>query len=136
MKKIKFLLAIILCSGCCVLTGCLESSFQLSDQSRLPVWVKLPPTVTRQDVSVTLNYYTTPFGTNAKLIVSNRRGDLLQKMTGPDKPIENASGEVRYPSYVLVVVNDVPEVIEHRAQEPIFYVCDDPRIRERILHNK
>jgi len=97
IEKINLLLAAILCSGCCLLSGCLESSFQLSDESRLPVWIKLPPTVKRQDVSLTLNYYSNPFGPNAKFILRNRRGDILEEVSGNDKPIGSTLSELKYP---------------------------------------
>jgi len=115
------------------LTGCLESTFELSDDSRLPVWIKLPPKVKRQDVSLTLNYYSVLVGPNAKFILRNKRGDILQEVRGDDRPITSLS---KYPVYVLVVVNGVPEVIEHRTKGPIFYVLDDPAIKKKILQEK
>ena len=132
MKRIILLVA-ILCSGCCLLSGCLESSFQLSDESRLPVWIKLPPTTKRQDVSLTLNYYSNPFGSNAKLILRNKRGDVLQEVSGDDKPMGSLS---EYPGYVLVVANGVPEVIEHRTKGPVFYVSDDPGMKAKVPHGR
>ena len=118
---------------CCLLTGCLESSFQLADESRLPVWIKLPPGLKRQDVSLTLNYYSNPFGANAKFILKNRRGDVLEKVSGNDEPINGVS---EYPGFVLVKVNGVSEIIEHRKMEPIFYVSDDASIRNKVPHDR
>jgi hypothetical protein len=133
-RIINLIFALILLSGFGLLIGCLESNFQLSDDSRLPVWIKLPPTVKRQDVSLTLNYYSNPFGPNAKFILRNRHGDILQEVSGNDKPIGNTLSELKYPSYVLVVVNGVPEIIEHRTMGPIFYISDDPDMKSKILH--
>lgn len=118
---------------CCLLTGCLESSFQLADESRLPVWIKLPPGLKRQDVSLTLNYYSNPFGANAKFILKNRRGDVLEEVSGTDKPINGVS---EYPGFVLVKVNGVSEIIEHRTKGPIFYVSDDASIRSKVPHDR
>ena len=118
---------------CCLLTGCLESSFQLADESRLPVWIKIPPGLKRQDVSLTLNYYSNPFGANAKFILKNRRGDVLEKVSGNDEPINGVS---EYPGFVLVKVNGVSEIIEHRKMEPIFYVSDDASIRNKVPHDR
>jgi hypothetical protein len=134
LKQVKLLLAAILCSGFCLLSGCLESSFQLSDESRLPVWIKLPPTVKRQDVSLTLNYYSNPFGPNAKFILTNKRGDILEEVSGNDRPIGSTLSKLKYPSYVLVVVNGVPEIVEHRMKGPIFYISDDPGFKRKIPH--
>jgi len=133
VKKTRLVIVAILFSGCSMLSGCLESSFQLSDASRLPVWIKLPPTVQRQDVSLTLNYYSVLFGPNAKLILKNRRGEVLEQLSGHDEPFGSLS---EYPVYVLVVVNGVPEIIEHRKMEPVFYVSDDSAIRSKILHGQ
>jgi len=132
--KIRMLFATVSICVCCLLTGCLESSFQLADESRLPVWIKLPPGLKRQDVSLTLNYYTNPFGANAKFILKNRRGDVLEKVSGNDEPIDgNVS---KYPVFVLVKVNGVSEIIEHRKMEPIFYVSDDASIRNKVSHER
>lgn len=127
------LFATVFICVCCLLTGCLESSFQLADESRLPVWIKLPPGLKRQDVSLTLNYYTNPFGATAKFILKNRRGDVLEAVSGTDKPINGVS---EYPSFVLVKVNGVSEIIEHRKMEPIFYVSDDASIRNKVPHDR
>ena len=117
-------------SVCCLLTGCLESSFQLANESRLPVWIKLPPDLKRQDVSLTLNYYSNPFGANAKFILKNSHGDVVEEVSGNDKPI---GGNVsNYPLFVLVKVNGVPEIIEHRTKGPVFYISDDDSIRNTI----
>ncbi len=128
MKARLFFAAISICV-CCLLTGCLESSFQLADESRLPVWITLPPDLKRQDVTLTLNYYSNPFGSNAKFILKNRRGDVVEEVSGTDKPINGVS---EYPGFVLVKVNGVSEIIEHRTKGPIFYVSDAASIRNEI----
>ncbi len=131
MKHVTRLLAVLVVGSMCLLNGCLESSFTLANDSRLPTWVKLPPMVQREDVSLTLNYYSTPFGPNAKFVLKNKQGAILQSLSGNDKPIgNNLSG---YPRYVKVVVRGVPEIIEHRAMEPIFYISDNPVIRNKAL---
>ncbi len=94
------------------------------------MWIKLPPTVKRQDVSLTLNYYSNPFGPTAKFILKNRHGDVLEEVSGTDKPINSVS---EYPGFVLVKVNGVPEIIEHRTKEPIFYISDDSIIKSKVL---
>ena len=131
--KIRVLFAAVSICVFCLLTGCLESSFQLADESRLPVWIKLPPGLKRQDVSLTLNYYTNPFGATARFILKNRRGGVLEEVSGTDKPINGAS---EYPGFVLIKVNGVSEIIEHRKMEPIFYVSDDASIRNKVSHER
>jgi hypothetical protein len=81
----RFLLwgiAIIISS--CAISGCLESSFQLANESRLPTWMALPPGLTRADVSVTLNYYGT-IGDDAKFILRDKNGRILKSVNGKCK---------------------------------------------------
>jgi len=44
------------------LTGCLESSFQLSRDSRLPKWFIYPERMPRSALSVTMDLYSSPSG--------------------------------------------------------------------------
>jgi hypothetical protein len=125
----KYLLIVALCISSCVITGCLESSFQLASESRLPKWITLPSGITRKDVSVTLNYYTT-IGDDVKVIFKDRTGKTLAEVKGKTKLQTPMSS---YPGYVVIVVNSVTEVIEHKKMEPIFYVSDDPTVRKELL---
>ncbi len=54
----------------------------------------------------------------------------MEEVSGTDKPINSVS---EYPGFVLVKVNGVPEIIEHRTNGPIFYISDDPIIKSKIL---
>ena len=124
---------VALCISSCVISGCLESSFQLASGSRLPKWEALPPGLTREDVSVTLNYYTTPFpSADAKFSLKNRKGKKLAEVKGKVK-CQYPYSSWSYPGYNAVVVNGTTEILEFRRMEPIFYVNDDPAIREEIL---
>ncbi len=139
LKHVSRLLVVLVVNSVCLLSGCIESSFSLADDSRLPAFVKLPPTVRRQDVSLTLNYYSNPFGPNAKFILKNKRGDVLERLRGNDKHIGNNLSE--YPLYVRVVVNGVPEIIEHRTKGPIFTfptipLSGDKTIGDRTLKGR
>lgn len=137
----KYLLLVALCISSCAITGCLESSFQLARESRLPKWIALPPGLTRTDVSVTLNYYTpTPLGNDAKFILKDRNGKKLAVINGKVRnlyPLELVNPpqgfDLGYPSYEVVDVNGTVEVMEHRKMEPIFYVLDEPAVRQEIL---
>lgn len=130
-KASRTVLALGLLIGLCFLSGCLESSFQLSKTSRLPVWFKLPMGLTRNDVSVTLNYYSNPFGANTKLIFKDKDGKVLEKVSGEDVSLTEAGV---YPAYVLVKANGASEVLEHQRMEPIFFVTDDPSIKSKAPH--
>ena len=127
-----YLLILAVCFSSCAMTGCLESSFNLASESRLPRWITLPPGVTRTDVSVELNYYTNPLGSDAKLILKDKNGKKLAEMKGKVK----CQMLSNHPAYVLVDVNATTEVIEHRKMEAIFYVNDDPAVREELSANR
>ena len=124
------------CVLSCALSGCLESSFQLARESRLPEWEAVPPGLTRADVSVTLNYYTSPLpGANdAEFILKNRKGKKLAEVQGKVK-CQYPYSRWSYPGYEAVVVNGTTEILEFRRMEPTFYVNDDPVIRKEILED-
>jgi hypothetical protein len=137
------------------MTGCLESSFNLASESRLPRWITLPPGLSRADVSVTLNYYTTlPGGSDAKFILRDRKGKKLAEIDGKEKgsyPLYLKSCPDRFdpgcPGYEVIVVNGITEIIknrpyrEHENMEQngrivaLFYVIDDPAVKEELLES-
>jgi hypothetical protein len=112
-----------------------ESTFQLASESRLPKWITLPPDFTRADVSITMSYYSMPWGGSAEFILQNAKGQILEQAAGKEKcrepfqlknpPQGFPSG---YPMYEGVTVNGTTEMIEHRKMEPVFYITDDPAV--------
>ena len=62
---------------------------------------------------------------NAELagVVGTSKG--LEPLTLKNPPAGFPPG---YPSYEIITVHGVPDVIEHRRMEPIFYVNDDPAV--------
>lgn len=136
----KWLLIIALFVSSCAITGCLESSFNLAGDSRLPRWITLPPGLTRTEVTVTLNYYTKPGGNDAKFILKDRKGKKLAEVRGQVKNSEPLrlknpppGFDSGYPTYEVIVAHGITEIVEHRRMEPIFYVTDDPAVREQLL---
>ena len=126
----KFSLIVALSISFLPMTGCLESTFNLANDSRLPKWVTLPPGVTRQDVSITLSYYTPLGGDDAKLTLKDRGGKTLAEVSGKMKC---HSSFANYPEYEVVVVNGITEVIEHKKMEPVFHIADDPALKKMLL---
>ena len=136
--KTHLLLGILLASVCLTNMGCeflAESTFKLADESRLPKWLKLPPGVTRADVTLTMSYYIWPWGISAQFTSQKKNGQVVIKEDGKvrckepfqlkSSPQPASSG---YPSYEPITVNGITEIIEHRKMEPIFYVTDDPAV--------
>lgn len=117
------------------MSGCIESQFQLASESRLPKSVKLPPELTRTDVSVELRYYTSPLGGSAKFILRDKKGKKLAQVDGKTKgPCPKGfENRYRHPSYEVITGNGITEIVEHRKPEPIFYLTDDPAVWKELM---
>jgi len=132
------LLVGITTAACLLLLGCEyfpESSFELARESRLPKWFTLPPGTSRAEVSVTMNYYVKMSGRTATFILTDAKKNKLKKLSGTQKGLEPLQLKkpppgfpAGYPSYEIITVNGITEIIEHRYMEPIFYVTDDPTV--------
>ena len=116
-----------------------ESTFELAGESRLPKWITLPPGLTRADVSITMNYYVLPWGRSATFILRDTKGKQLTKIggklrgLGPNQLKQAPKGfPPGYPSYEVITVNGITEIIEHRKSEPLFYVTDDPAVWKEL----
>ena len=112
-----------------------ESTFALASESRLPKWITLPAGLTRADVSITMSYYIKPWGSSATFILRETKGKLRTKVDGKVKGLEPSQLKnpphgfpPGYPSYEVITVNGITEIIEHRKPEPIFYITDDPAV--------
>jgi hypothetical protein len=109
-----------------------EATFALANESRLPKWITLPPGLTRADVSLTMSYYSMPWGGSARFVLQDKNKQTIEKENGKvrcenpfqlkNPPQGFPSG---YPSYEAITVNGITEIIEQRKQEPIVYVTDD-----------
>ncbi len=130
LRAARFVLIVALLISFLPMVGCLESTFNLADDSRLPRWVTLPPGVARADVSITLGYYTSLGGYDAKVTLRNREGKTLAEVKGKMKC---HSSFASYPAYEVVVANGITEVIEHKKMEPKFYITDDPAVKKMLF---
>ena len=116
-----------------------ESTFELASESRLPKWITLPPGLTRADVSITMSYYSKPWGGSATFTLQDRKGQIRTKVDGKVKGLEPfrlkhppQGFPPGYPAYEIVTVNGVTEIIEHRKPEPLFYITDDPAVWKEL----
>lgn len=119
------------------LLGCVESSFELAKESKLPNWFDVPEGLKRDNLRVTLDYYTD--GNAVFTLLRKDSNSILQEVNGltqgygPFRPKKPAPGYPKhYPMYQIVTVGTTTEVIEHRRMEPIFYVSDDPDILKKL----
>ena len=120
------------------LVGCSffpEASFELASQSRLPKWFVLPPGLSRTDVTVTMDYYAKASERTATFIMRDKKKQKIAQADGTlqgekSHNLKNptAGFPSGYPSFEIVTVNGVTEVIEHRRMEPFFYITDDPAV--------
>jgi len=134
----------IFISGALSLSGCLESSFELAHESRLPKWFTLPDNLSRNDVSVTMNYYISLSSGKGEAVFSLKRSDgrKLQKikaLTGryplelKNKPEGFPKG---YPKYEVITVNGITDIVEHRKMEPFFYMTNDPVVWRELIGSR
>lgn len=116
-----------------------EATFELASESRLPKWITLPPGLTRADASVTMSYYTMPWGSSAIFMLKDTKGQIRTKVNGKVKGSEPFQLKrppngfpPGYPAYEVITVNGITEIIEHRKPEPIFYITDDPAVWKEL----
>jgi hypothetical protein len=112
-----------------------ESTFRLASESRLPKWLKIPPKLTRADVSITMSYYNVLWGGRAVFVLQDKKGKTFEKVYGKEtcggpfqlknRPEGLPSG---YPGYEVVSVNGITEIFEQRKPEDILYVTDEPAV--------
>ena len=117
------------------LAGCAESSFVLAPESRLPAWFEVQPGEARADVSVKMDYYVRSNGREASFALVDSRGHEYGTKHGTLQglePLTLQSSVAGYPSYEIVTVGGITDVLEHRRMEPMFYVTDDPAILKRL----
>ena len=77
-KRWVFLAAVPI--SACAMNGCLESSFRLASDSRLPHGLPIPPGLTRADVSARIDYWDIP--DHAKITLLDKNGRNIAAVTG------------------------------------------------------
>jgi hypothetical protein len=117
-----------------------EATFELANESRLPKWFNLPHGLARPDVSVTMNYYTAPWGRSATFVLHDMKKHVLAKIDGKMKGTEPlqlkmwTQGDTNgYPSFEVITANGMTEIIEHKKMEPIFYITDNPAVWTELM---
>lgn len=128
--------------ACLILTGCgrhPEASSSLANESRLPKWFTLPPHQARNNVTVTMVCFMDKFTGKATFTLRDSSGAVVSKVTGENKtpqPLQRREKRPGYsegyPSYEIISVGEITEIIEHRKMEPIFYVTDDPEVKAEL----
>ena len=138
-------LVVAVCAFSCALTGCLESSFDLADESRLPGGLAAPSGVPRKDVSVTLDFYSPG---PAHLTLRDKTGKKLASVTGEIQGAQiylTTPPNSLTPAYEVILINGVSEIVEcipyreganmTRNGEIVarFKVVDDPALKNKLV---
>jgi hypothetical protein len=133
---------VLLCLCISALAACEffpESTFDLSPESRLPRWFKVPAGMSRDDLTVTMNYYSWPSGRTATFDLYDSHKHTLSHLHGTLRGLEptrlsttGQGAQLSDPSYEVITVNGVTDVIEHRLAESVFYLNDDPIVWKRL----
>lgn len=133
----RCLMILALCISCYAINGCVESDFDLATESRLPRWFALQPGLTRADVSLEMTYYTLG---DVKFVLRDKNRRVLAKLKGKVRDTHpllllqpQPGSDAFYPSYAVVTIKGITEIMEHRKPEPIFYILDDPAVRKDLL---
>ena len=140
MKRIAPLLLLIFLVGCSPVRGFLESEFTLAPESPLPSWYpSLPAGVQRDQVTITLQYWSSPFDVDNTVFTVKKGWWTLYNETGRYK------WEPKYwswaqkdwpkrsnPGFVLVTINDKTEVVGHFVKGPIFQITSEAVVNQTI----
>jgi len=119
--------------GCHPLYGFVESEFELSPESRLPKWFSLPDSYSRQDLTVTLTFYSHPLYRKVKIKIygpAPARKKLAEEIgTNRWHPITDRQFKAQgtyniYPNYSIIDVKGTDEIYEQRRPEPFLYIAD------------
>ena len=129
----KYLLILAVCVLSCAMSGCIESIWNLTCDSRLPKWISLPPGFTRADVLVQVEAMEpTRHGVDVKVILYDKKWHKLEEVLGKSFDL---SGR-----YFAEVVNGDAEVMELTTRKnnrgdalPYFFVVDDPELKRKLL---
>lgn len=138
LERIIILLFILL-----GLSGCKESSFKLSEDSRLPLWFEIPEGMKRSDYTAKMDLHSTFEGGKLVMIIYKKNQFFpvdKQVITSNEQPkiqsttLNNQSGNfpTGYPRYKIITINGITDIVELRQMEPVFYMTDNPSIWEGL----
>ena len=131
----KYILVAILC-----ITGCSESNFELSPDSRLPKWFDLPEGAERASYTVTLDYYVEKDGRVAVLKLKEKDSFFpVKKIVAKQKGLEpiafegrTSEGMLNYPVYEILYAEGIADVIEHKHRDAVFYMNDNEEVWQKL----
>ena len=138
MKRFAIFISVFVLASCHPTKGVLESEFTLSPESRLPIWFdELADDTTREEVTIYLRYYTSPFDVDDTILILKKGWRTLGKVSGKSEhhpkywawAHEDWPNRL-YPGFVIITAEGKTEIIEHRKMEPIFYVSSEESVKQ------
>jgi hypothetical protein len=135
--RLWLILLVVCLTGCGCDVGCREATFTLAPTSRLPHWFD-GAAKHRSQAVVTMDYLVAPgrrfaefvmgddTGRKPTRVIGEMRGDQPTIIAGPTTASEGIGRF--YPSYEVITVGGVVDVVEHRRMEPVFYMVDDEAV--------
>lgn len=139
----RFLVGLFLFCVWMILAGCLESSFQLSDESRWPKWFEIPTDYKRKDLTIRMDLHST-FGGSKNVVGVYKKGSFFPIMQfSITSDIQSGIRSVHlsephndypkgYPRYKVITINGITDIVELRKMEPYFYMTDDEYVWEEL----
>ena len=110
-----------------------ESTFYLSEDSKLPGWFDVPPGYNRRQLTVKNYYFLPPAflsfigkeNIKSSLIGPPPKSIILETKFGiKDYYPDSGVIDTTYPIFYEIHIDGRKDVIEHKKMEPIFYVVD------------
>jgi hypothetical protein len=119
MKRLAPFVVLALVVGC----DFPEATFKLGTGSRPPKWCQ------PGDIQVKMNYYVRSDGREATFKCSKSSTKLTGRLRGLEPlKMPATDGQLQRPSYEVITVNGVTDIVEHREMEPYFFMTDDPAV--------
>jgi hypothetical protein len=118
-----------------LLSGCVESYFRLSEESRLPYFFEIAKGKTRQQYDMTAAIHIWPSGVEAVLKLDEKDSwfggkRIVAKKTGGVIILKGQKEE--YPTYGIVRYQGITDIIEHRGRNDIIFMTDDPKVWKEL----
>lgn len=121
--------------------GFAESNFELSPESRLPRWFEIPKGLSRNQITMTIDFFLgEPVKIKARGPFPLRR--IIYKNIGvskihPDTEKSYIEGQgFKEPFYIIITIDGVSEIFESREKNSVLHITDDPQITSIIKNNK
>lgn len=119
--------------------GFTEASFKLTKDSRLPKWFVLHSGTTRTDITVKFNYFMSKTKIAA---INNKNGQIIFSAEADKKhhpiTLEESKKMPRdwpCPSYNIISVNGIEEVIEHAEPGNTVHIVENSQITSDVYNN-